>query len=294
MRIGKKWLVLDCNYLCHRMFYAMGGLHAEGIGTGVVFGFLREVIALQEDNNTTQVAFCFDSRHSLRQLHCPEYKANRRGEERTEEEQAVANDFYRQVNNLRKVILPRIGYRNIFHARGYEADDLMAKCVRAFDEDATTQILLVSSDKDLYQLLQRRVSVLNPQKKEIFTARKFRDEYGIEPKLWRHVKALAGCPTDNVIGVPGVGEVTAAKYHRGQVARDSETWLKIQKGITQGIVKRNLPLVSLPYKGCPDVEIRADEISQTGWDSVIAEFQFKSMRGTTPFPGRSRRKRAVR
>ena len=289
-----KWLVLDGNYMCHRLFYAIGGLRHEDVATGVVFGFLREIVSLQEEHHTTKIAFCFDSGESLRRQRYPEYKANRKKSTTDPQELKVLQEFYAQVNGLRDKILPHIGYRNIFWAEGYEADDFIGRVAQKFSDDITTRVVMVSADQDLYQLLSGRVHMWNPHKKHMMTGNSFREEYAIQPPIWRHVKALAGCATDNVKGVEGIGEKLAAKYFAGSMKRDCVAWEKIERGVAQGILKKNLPIVTLPYKGTPDVQLAPDAISQYAWDEIIQTFGFASMKGTTPFPGRSRRPRAVR
>src|SRR5262245_23520886 len=108
------WLVLDCDYLCHRAFHAMGRLSHEGSLTGVVYGFLRDVKNLQEQFDSSRLVFCFDCRKSLRNELYPDYKRGRQvaapkpieskilGLDDLDEETQRRIELRRQIKNLRK------------------------------------------------------------------------------------------------------------------------------------------------------------------------------------------------
>ena len=126
------------------------------------------------------------------------------------EEWEIAFDQFKQ---LRKRILPRIGFNNNHLQTGYEADDLIAKYVK----DNAEELVIASADNDLLQLLYF-ADFLNLSKNKLITSKSFFSEYGILPAQWGMVKQIAGCSSDNVKGIQGVGEITAIKYLKGELS----------------------------------------------------------------------------
>jgi len=263
----KRLLILDANYLCHRAFYALrNSLSFEELPTSVAFGFLRDITTFQDTHNTSDIVFCFDSSTNLRKDEYGGYKASRaqkRADATSEERHAYA-ELRAQINNLQFNTLPDIGFRNIFCADGYEADDCIASVVGNLCRD--TQAILVCSDHDMLQLLGKRVLIWNPRSGEAVTANSFRANWGIEPSQFADVKAIAGCSSDDVPGVRGVGEKTAAKFLRGELKRSSKKFQDIVKN--QRLLQRNLNLVRLPYAGCPTFELRQDKVTRKKWEKV--------------------------
>lgn len=270
------WLVLDCNNLCHRAYHAMGGLSYDGQLTGVVYGFFKELSRLQDRFNTDRVAFCFDRGCHRRKKILPEYKAKRAREDRTLEEMEARSEIERQIEALRHDYLPAIGYRNILSGDGYEADDWIAVAVRSLlpGDDA----VMVSSDKDLLQLLSAtpRVDFYSLHKKKLVTAESFEAEWGLPPIKWRWVKSIAGCSTDEIPGVKGVGEKTAAKFLRKELKEDSTLHKRIVADTATRF--RNLQLVRLPLASLDDerVILRSDAPSLNEWRRLTQRLGFKS------------------
>ena len=282
-----KWLLLDTNYLAYRAFHVHGELAYGGRGTGVVYGLFKDIIALQEELLSTRLVFCWDYGRGLRYEACPGYKAGRRAREQemSEEELAARKDFHAQLDSLRTRHLERIGFRNVLFAEGYESDDIIASICR--DLTAADQAVIVSADKDLYQCLAPNVSIYSPHKRRHYTYDDFLYDWGLDSTQWAKVKAIAGCGTDNVVGVPGVGEATAAKYLRGELNPKTKTYQKIEEAFAAGLPKRNLKIVQLPYPGTPCYTLQKDEISPEGWKAVADELGFRSLRDAAPVPARA-------
>jgi 5'-3' exonuclease len=278
MMMNEPWLILDSNYLCHRAYHSTGGLEYGDIKTGVLFGFLRDVVILQDLFATDRPLFCFDMPPGLREGVCKTYKADRvaRYNAMPEEEREAYIAFREQVTLLRERVLPRCGYRNIFYEPGYESDDIIASLCRSLPQ--TDEVVIISSDKDLYQLLSPRVRCHNPQKRQTFTEHEFRATYGIDPDQWPDVKALAGCPSDNVVGIRGVGELTAIQYLRGELKAPGKKYKDIECNAGQATWRRNLCLVTLPYHGCPTFEVRPDDVTVARWRRVADWLGLKSLR----------------
>lgn len=269
-------LVLDCHYLCHRAFHAQRDLSWKGIATGVIFGFMKSLRHLKHQFMTDRIAFCFESPVIHRKKDFPDYK-KRRGREKEEPERKKArSELCRQIEALRLEYLPTCGFRNIFYEHGFESDDVMA----VISNQATLEepVILVTSDADLYQCLRyHRVQIFSPHKNQLMSERWFRDEFGIAPPQWAMVKAIAGCGTDEVPGIEGVGEVTALKFLRNQLPHHSPVLAKIIGPYGRSIVRRNRKLVELPYPGCPVPKIQKDELDLTGWETVCHNLGFKSL-----------------
>lgn len=274
-------LVLDVHYLCHRAFYSQGELSWKGIATGVIFGFLKSIALLKDEFMTDRIAFCFDSTNLKRCEMFSEYKHKRRSGPRpppSKELEAMSN-LKEQIAKLRRYYLPRIGFKNIFRAPGYESDDLMAAIVA---NSAYDRIILVTDDSDMYQCISRNVSVYSPRKQVTYDLEWFKHKYGIQPKEWSMMRAISGCHTDNVPGIPGVGEITALKYLRHELPEKSKSYKTIESLEGKAIILRNLGLVALPFFLCPVPEIREDVISVEGWKAVCSELGMKTLSGHPP------------
>jgi len=282
--MGKKWLILDCNYLCHRAKYSTPEFAYGGSPTGVIYGFLKYLPVLQEELNSARLVFCWDSKTNKRYKLFPDYKANRRAhrqDEMTAEEIQFEKAFRLQMQMLRRKYLPLIGFSNVFVQKGMESDDIIASlCKNSLGENDSA--VIVSSDHDLYQLLCPSVSMYDPINREVFTWRDFKAKYQISPQKFSKVKALAGCNTDNVPGIQGVGEVTACKYIRGILSRTSKIYAKIEDE-KDAVLKRNRKLVALPFAGTNVFELRPDTLSKKGWRKVTKMLGMMSLNDRMPF-----------
>lgn len=264
-----KTIVVDCNYLCYTAFYTTMGLSHEQKPTGVTFGFLKQILSIAKLFKTNSFIFLWDSRKSYRKLVYPDYKANRR-QDKTPQEMKDLEIAFAQFTELREKVLPGLGFKNIFMQVGYEGDDLIAYITQNFTGD----FIIISSDNDMWQLLENNVEIYS---KKLLTKQKFIDEWGIEPKQWADVKALAGCNGDNVKGIYRVGEKTAVKYILEQLP-EGKTKQKIEENLD--IIKINLPLVKLPYGGGRkpiDIKLREVEgLRSFDFRDVFEEYNFQS------------------
>lgn len=257
-------LVLDCHYLCHRAFHTSRELSFAGRPTGVVFGFLKSIGALKDEFQTDLVAFCFEDKKLYRRDIYPNYKRRRGQKQRTPEEQKAYEGLALQISELRQRYLPKIGFKNVFCFQGMESDDIMA----AIAKSHKGEVILITSDSDLLQCLSDTVSMYCPHKQRHYTQGWFEKEYGIPPRKWALVKAIAGCSSDEVKGIHGVGEKTALRFLRGELSSSSDAVQKIMSPAGRLVVTTNRRLVELPYKDCPTPAIVEDQISTAGWKEV--------------------------
>jgi DNA polymerase-1 len=289
-RIPKKYILLDCNYLCHRAKHTTGELSYKGNVTGTIYGFLESLIGFQDLFNSCDFVFCWDSRTSKRKEIYSEYKANRQRKEYTKEDMEFDKAFRKQMSKLRTTYLPMIGFKNIFIQKGYESDDIIASiCNNNEKRKNNNEIVIVSSDSDLFQCVSYCTSLYNPQTNKMLTLQNFKRQYGINPVRWGLVKSLAGCVTDNVKGIKGVGEKTAVKYLLNKLKKDSKAYKSISSPEGIKIFNRNKELVILPFKNTNTFRLRKDNLSEIGWKKVTDMLGMKSIRNKMPFRYRKRK-----
>jgi DNA polymerase-1 len=286
MAMSRTYLLLDSNFLAYRLFHAMGELSYGAVKTGVIFGFLRSIPQFQDQFGTDAMVFCFDRDIPKRRALLPEYKA-RRHAPTTQEERDVRAYLYEQVELLRTRYLPRIGYVNIFSQKGYEADDVIARVVQ--DLSPEDEAIIISADSDLYQLLAPNVLLYNPRHQRMVTYRSFLREKGIRPEQWARVRAIAGCHTDEIPGVPRVGEKTAIKFLLGMLKPTLASYAAICSEEGREIVHRNKALVKLPFKGIGAFPIQPDRLSYKGWYKVCDDLGMQSLKGRDPLSQRAAR-----
>ena len=272
-----EWLLIDVSNLGWRAAYTTGDLD-----NGVLYGILRQIPLLQDRFQTTRMAFCFDQGRPKRADLLPGYKAKKHDPDREQ----LRTEVRRQLHHLRERILPRLGYRNVFGLDGYEADDVIAALTVQLGKDDANESVIVSSDADFWQLITQQCKCYNPVKKETTDAELFRRLTGLYwPLDWISVKALAGCVSDSIRGIEGVGEATAIKYLKGELKRDSAAVKKIEK--SKALIQRNIDLVRLPFDAkCGPFELVDDEISIKEWKALCKELNMPSLADQPPRGGK--------
>jgi DNA polymerase-1 len=201
-------MLLDGNSLAFRAFYALPAENFKtqgGLTTNAVYGFTAMLINLLRDEQPSHIAAAFDvSRQTFRLEKYPEYKAGR---------SATPDEFRGQID-ITKEVLGALGI-TVLAEPGFEADDVLATLATQA-EDAGYQVLVVTGDRDSLQLVSDDVTVLYPRKgvSELtrFTPEAVLEKYGLTPQQYPDFAALRGDPSDNLPGIPGVGEKTATKW----------------------------------------------------------------------------------
>lgn len=272
--MSRTWLLLDGNYLAYRAFFALGDLSHKEVPTGVLYGFFRDISVLMERFATNHIAFAFDHGVGIREKTYPIYKAKRRmGVQLTEKELQRLDTFKQQIWKLKEDFLTSVGWKNVYFHKGYEADDVIASMVRDLPTD--DEAIIVSADKDMWQLVKRNVSCYNPQTKKSVTLESFYAEWNLQPISWRDVKAIAGCTSDNVPGVEGVGEITAAKYLTGKLTgKKAQAIIDFRNSL---LYNRNANLVYLPYTGTPFYKLQEDKLDVKAWKELMRDLGIKSL-----------------
>ena len=202
---SKRLLVIDGNSLIHRAFYALPLLSTkDGIYTNGVYGFLTMLYKIEEDYEYDYISVAFDKkgptfRHEAFDL----YKANR---DSTPNELSFQFPILKEILNAMNI--------NQIELDGYEADDI-AGTLAKLGEEENMEVILVTGDKDYLQLTSDKTEVLLTKKGitqlEKYDKKRIIEEYGITPEQFIDLKGLMGDQSDNIPGVPGIGEKTGIK-----------------------------------------------------------------------------------
>jgi len=275
-------LIIDSPALCHRAKFAMQKveLSHEEMKTEIIFNFLNQIMSLAKRFETNQFVFCWDSRKSFRRDLYPAYKWKRK-EDKTQEEKDFAVLAYEQFHRLRREVLPALGFKNNFIQTGLEADDIIASIV--FSKYKPKPII-ISRDNDLYQLLLY-CDMFDFQTLKMMTDASFTKKYNCLSSLWNLTKAIAGCNSDNVTGIKGVGEKTAIKYINHALASNYKTFKAIESEEGQKIIERNKVLVYLPFKGTKKFPIQKDKLYAKDFYDTFESLGFKSFLTQESFNG---------
>ncbi|MDX9753993.1 MAG: DNA polymerase I [bacterium] len=196
-----KVFLVDGSSIFFRSFHAIQELRrADGFPTNALYGYIQSLHTLLSENDITQIAVAFDRPEPLfREQLYKEYKANRKV---TPEDLSVQIPYIKQATDL-------LGIPS-FEEPGHEADDLIGTMAQWLTEQ-DKQVIIYSSDKDLLQLVNDSVSVLRAERKGnvLYTEKEVEERYGVPPDRLIEVFALMGDTSDNIPGVPLIGEKTA-------------------------------------------------------------------------------------
>ena len=203
----KRIVLIDGNNLMFRSYYATaytGNLmkNSKGLVTNALFGFTNMINKIIEEEKPEYIAVAFDIGKSFRHEEYKEYKAGR----------SATPDELKVQMPIAKTLLEHMGILHL-SVEGYEADDIVGTLCKRANEDPEWDALLVTSDHDYLQLItdQVEVKLLKPKGFTKYKPDNFKEEYGIDPIKVIDLKALMGDSSDNIPGVPGVGEKTALK-----------------------------------------------------------------------------------
>ncbi len=198
--------MIDATAFCYRAFYAIRSLSTtSGEPTNAVYGFLRILQKILKEHKPQLLGVCFDvSRKTFRHVKDAQYKSNR---------PEMPQDLISQIPVIKEII--RAYGIPIFEAEGFEADDIIATLA----EDAKVHGIpttIISSDKDLLQLVDDDILVLNPQKNEetVFDVKRVEEKFGLKPAQIVELVAFIGDAVDNIPAIKGVSEKKAVELIR--------------------------------------------------------------------------------
>jgi len=204
----KRLLLIDGHSMAYRAFYALPVENfktSAGQPTNAIYGFASMLINLIKEEKPTHIAVAFDvSRKTFRTERFPEYKANRA---------STPDEFRSQMSHINEMI-ESFGIKH-FEVEGFEADDIIATLAKAAELKGF-ETLICTGDRDSFQLVNNKTTVLYPKKgvteMSRMTPAAVVEKYGLTPEQYPDFAALRGDPSDNLPSVPGVGEKTATKW----------------------------------------------------------------------------------
>lgn len=200
-------IILDGNSYAFRAGHVMFLKNDKGENTSVAFGFLRMVRALLERHHPKEVCVCWDAiggSASKKTLY-PEYKEHRR--EESGAPFSIYQEIVKQINEM-YTILPNFGLKQV-KIEGLEADDAISILVNCLPENQ--EVLVVSSDRDMFQLVNLKATVYYPKDDVYLTKENFEEHVGIKPEYYVYYRSLVGDTSDNIKGLEQFGEKTATK-----------------------------------------------------------------------------------
>ena len=283
----KQFVLVDGNNIMNRAFYGIMGskmlMTADGTYTNAVYGFFSILFKIIEDIQPDYLAVAFDLKAPTKRHKMYDgYKANRKG---------MPDELASQMPIIKKIL--EAMHITIVEKEGYEADDILGTLSR-LGEKNECNVTILSGDRDTFQLVTPHIKVRIPRTKmgktetEDFTVEKIKEVYGIEPKKLIEVKGLMGDTSDNIPGVPGVGEKTALalvkKYHSiVQLYNRIDEEKDELKGATRKKIVENRDLAFLSKElGTIDLkvplEMTIDQFATQEWDKKAVYQIFRELK----------------
>ncbi len=236
----EKIAIIDGNSILNRAFYGIMSSRmlqtADGTYTNAIYGFLAILFKLLEDEKPDYLAVAFDVKHPTKRHEMyKDYKGTRKG---MPDELAMQMPIMKQVLEAMNIA--------VIEKPGYEADDILGT-ISKYAEKQGLEVTLLTGDRDSFQLASNKITIRIPRTKngktetENFDKNKILEVYGLEPKDLIEVKGLMGDASDNIPGVPGVGEKTALNLIKEFKTIDN-IYQKLENGeeIAKGKLKENL------------------------------------------------------
>jgi 5'-3' exonuclease len=275
-----KTVIIDGNNLCYRALAIRGsreihnttepGDYQKEIVLSIINGFLVQIMKMAERYNTKQFIFAWDTKPYHRSKLFPNYKSKdavigRAQHERRRDMKHIIKwgppPHLKEpiFKLLKEKVLPKIGFRNIFWKTGFEADDIIASLVQTYSYNTPKATVVISSDRDLYQLLDH-CTVYSINHKET-DKEAFSEKYPFPPKVWPIFKSIVGDRSDAIPGVRGVGETLASKFLTRTLSEKSMKYKTTTSPESKALVRRNHKLMALPWPGVGTFPLSKDELS---------------------------------
>ena len=279
--MNKKLVLVDGSSYLYRAFYALPPLKSpKGEPTGAIYGFLRMLSSLMKDLSPEYIAVVFDlPGKTFRHEKYHGYKANRK---------ETPDELKSQIPKIKELI--KLWGIKIIEIPGYEADDIIATLAKKGKNEGF-EVIVVTPDKDMMQLVEENIKILNPVNGEIFDKEKVKEKYGIYPEQFVDYLAMVGDTVDNIIGVKGVGPKTASKLLNefGSLEKILQNIDLLKPKLKEAFeearerLKENVFLVSLKTdipidinvkdlkKGKADLQKLKEEFEELGFKSLLKE-----------------------
>ena len=202
--MSENFIIIDGHSQLYQAYYAITGLTTpSGEPINAVYGFTKMLRKIIREDNPRYMAIAFDAKGpTFRHIEYKEYKSHRK---------PTPDDLVSQIPLLYDVInaynIP------LFAIQGFEADDIIGTISKKLSKEKI-ECTIITTDKDMDQLIDRYIKTFNPRNKQINDIEKIRKEKGIEPENITDVLGLGGDPSDNIPGIPGIGYKTALNLIR--------------------------------------------------------------------------------
>jgi len=280
MNNKKKLLLIDSNSLIHRAFHALPPLtNRKGDQLGAVYGFLLVFFKGLKDINPQYVAAAFDVKGpTFRHKEFDLYKAQR---------PKMSFDLSQQIPKVKRVL--RSFRVPIFEKQGFEADDIIGTISQIMSSEENIETIIMSGDKDLFQLIDSKTKVYGLRKgvkdTVLYNIEEVILKYeGLKPKQLIDFKGLRGDPSDNITGVPGVGEKTGIKLIKtfGSLEKLYEELEEKEKieGVSKRIREKLLNNKKEAFLSKKLVKIKCDvPINFTLKDCLFDDYKIEEIKG---------------
>ncbi len=279
----KKLLVIDGNAIFHRAFHSLPLFRTKnGEYTNAVYGFLKMFIEIVKREKPEYLAVAFDrAAPTFRHQEYTEYKANR---------SAPPEELYPQLPRLKEAL--QVFNVPVFELDGYEADDIIGTIASKAEEDPEIHTIILTGDRDALQLVTPKTHVVAPLKgvSEVieYTPETVKERTGLRPDQIVDYKSLKGDPSDNIKGVPGIGEKTAVellqKYdhleniynHLDELTPGQQK--KLEEGKDDSVMSKRLATILTDVP----LEIRIEELHRTPAEyesakNLLEKLEFRTM-----------------
>ncbi|OGW77565.1 MAG: DNA polymerase I, partial [Omnitrophica bacterium RIFCSPHIGHO2_02_FULL_49_9] len=276
----ERLLLVDGQGLCYRAFYAIRHLsNSKGEPTNAIYGFMTMLRKLIREEKPNYVAVCFDRKEpTFRHQRYEAYKAHRK---------PMPDELQEQMPHI-KALVGAYGI-SIFEKPGYEADDLIAT-IATQAEKMGLDTLIATGDKDMLQLVNDRIKVFNTYKETVVDREGVKERFGgLGPDRVVDVLGLAGDASDNIPGVPGIGEKTAIELIR---AHDSLAGVyqhvdQVAGAARQRVLRENESIAELSkdlatLDRCVPIDVNLEALKMAGPNeeeliSLIKHFEFRTL-----------------
>jgi DNA polymerase I len=276
----QKLFLIDGNSFCYRAYYAIKGLvNSKGFPTNAIYGFLVMLKKIISAESPDFIAIAFDLKGpTFRHEKYQDYKAHRK---------PMPDDLAAQIPFIKKAI--KAYNIPIYEKQGFEADDIIGTIAqRAAEKEMVT--FIVTGDKDALQLVSEATRVYSTHKEGfIYDQERVRERYGVCPERITDIMALMGDASDNIPGVPGIGEKTAIELIASFKTLDNliQNIDTLKSQVKKNIIKQNIEgallsreLATIDRDVDIDIDFNDMKIKEPDWDNLLAlykEFEFRKL-----------------
>jgi DNA polymerase-1 len=282
--------LIDGHSLIYRAYFAIPRLStSSGLPTNAIYGFTNMLLKVMREKQPDYIAVVFDAKGpTQRHLEYEEYKAER---------PEMPDDLQRQLPSIHQIV--EALHIPVILKEGYEADDLIGTLAR-ISEQQGYDVVIVSGDKDMFQLITPHVRVYDTMKDKVYELADVRERFGVEPERVVEIMGLMGDSIDNIPGVPGIGEKTAVALiqkfgtienllkHLDQVSKpklqkslsDSVDWARMSRQLAT--IKTDCPIdldIRRLRRTNPDTEKLVQLFRELEFGSLLKNISVPSMPG---------------